>query len=79
MKRIPNFAWMREKLSLFGVRETTQGRGSHGSLLLERKGTTRRQNTWQSLQSTESLPFAFLWEFLHQLGINEQEFYEQLT
>jgi hypothetical protein len=74
--RIPSLRWVLEHLQPFGVSLTTQGKGSHGSIVLTRNGGTQRQGTWRSLRSTESIPWGLFWDFLEHLGISEQEFCE---
>ncbi len=76
--RIPNFRRLVEKLAPFGVRETTAGKGSHGTLL--RAGREeRKQTTWYALRhKADPLPITFVWECLERLGIGYQDFYQSL-
>ena len=55
-------------------RETTQGKGGHGSLVRSHQGVTRRQTTWPALRKARPVPIAFLWECLERLGIGYREF-----
>jgi hypothetical protein len=76
--RIPNFRRLVEKLAPFGVRVTTTGKGSHGTLL--RSGREeRKQTTWYALRhKADPLPINFVWECLERLGIGYQDFYQSL-
>ena len=76
--RIPNFRRLVEKLAPFGVRETSAGKGSHGTLL--RSGSEeRKQTTWYALRhKADPLPITFVWECLERLGIGYQDFYQSL-
>jgi hypothetical protein len=72
--RVPDFAWLTTKLAAFGVRETTRGKGGHGSLVRAHGGQERRQTTWPALRKARPVPLHWLWEFLERLGISYQEF-----
>ncbi|MFA5800182.1 MAG: hypothetical protein WC840_04450 [Candidatus Peribacteraceae bacterium] len=80
-KRIPSLQWIVNHLKPFGeVELSTKGKGSHGSILLVRPSSgVSRQTIWRTIEGTESISWALLWEFLERLGIDYRSFYESLS
>ena len=79
LKKIPSLEWIVERLKPFGeVEWTTQGKGSHGSVLLVRPTGTERQTIWRRIEGTQSVTWGLLWEFLERLNVRYEQFFESL-
>lgn len=79
LRKIPSLEWIVEHLRPFGeVELSTQGKGSHGSVLLVRPSSTHRQTIWRRIEGTQSVTWGLLWEFLERLDVPYERFFESL-
>lgn len=79
LRKIPSLEWIVEHLRPFGkVELSTQGKGSHGSVLLVQPSGTHQQTICRSIEGTQSVTWGLLWEFLERLKIPYEQFYESL-
>jgi len=79
-QRVPSLDWIIDHLKIFGtVEQTTQGKGSHSSVTLHTSVNGPQKDTVsRRMESTESIPWQIMWEFIERMKISYEDFYKSL-